>query len=167
MTTTSRPAYQDILEQDEMWWPREGAPIRLDDMGPRHRRNTLAMIRRNAAATKFAYEINALSGPRPDPFSMAADMVDEGLRQLAKQDPVEWINEQPLVARLAELAAADHATSAPDEPDERIGKPLPCAHWCLICAEHGPITEPGAPLPCTTCPDCDTRNAAADDTTWN
>lgn len=167
MNTTRRPGYQAILEQDEMWWPREGPPIRLTDMGPRHRRNTLAMIRRGAAATKFAYEISLLSGPMPDPDSMAADMVDEGLRQLAEQDSAEWIEEQPLVAQLANLVALDQTRGVPDEPDQRIGKPLPCADWCLICAEHGPITEAGAPLPCTSCPDCDPRAAAADDATWD
>lgn len=157
MTTSSRPSYTDILDQDQQWWPASGQPIQLDDMGPRHRRNTLALIRRQASQHLLQIAIQAMDGGASDGVMDA----------LTGADPEQWIEDEPLVIRLRELVAADQANGVPDEPDERIGKPLPCAHWCLICAEHGPITEPGTPLPCASCPDCDIRVAAADDATWD
>jgi hypothetical protein len=152
---TTRPKLTEILKQDEFWWTREGEQVRLVDMGPRHKRNTLAMLRRNNDAMSLRFAVAVFDN----------DASDETKRDAAAFGADDWLEEMPLIKRLHELIAADQAAGVPDEPDERIGKPLPCASWCLTCA--GQTFEPGAPLPCAFCPDCSPAVAAADDATWD
>lgn len=156
---SERPDFLELLDQDELWWPAEGPPIRLEEMGPRHKRNTLAWLRRRAADEWPLIQYEAMN-PRA-PHEVQQDAWCTTAEQFA--------DESPLIARLTELVAADRAAGVPDEPDQRIGKPLPCAHWCLTCRDmerESPLI-PGGPLACASCPDCTPALAAADDATWD
>lgn len=156
---TERPDLLELLDQEELWWPAEGPPVRLEDMGPRHKRNTLAWLRRRAIALWPWIQYRATSDHAP--YEVQLDAMHTTAERFA--------DDSPLIVRLAELVAADQAAGVPDEPDPRIGQPLPCAHWCLICRDIERVTPlvPGGPLACASCPDCTPALAAADDATWD
>lgn len=84
-----------IAEQDEVWWPKGRGPVRLEDMTPQHRANTLRLLRRNCLMTHFAWTNQFLGAPE--------DVIDEVFRET----PEKWIERQPLVRRLARLVAED------------------------------------------------------------
>jgi len=94
------------LYQDRVWTTKDGETLRLEDMTPNHRRRTLCYLRLHARAVKFNYELDLILGPQPV-GEMACDMFDAGLRELEEQPAMEWLNETPLVTRLAQMVAGD------------------------------------------------------------
>jgi len=95
------------LMQDQMWTTREGVTLRLEDMTPDHRRNTLCWLRRHAAGLKFHYELSIIMSPMQPSGDMACDAFDAGLRELEEEPDAQWLNTTPLVLRLTGLVAAD------------------------------------------------------------
>lgn len=101
----------DIIEQDEIWITRDGRVLRLEDMEPSHRKNTLRMLERRA------YSLNTLAftryfvsplggGPSGD---MANDAFDRTMNEFIEEHPRDWLRKQPLVRRLKALVDDDNA----------------------------------------------------------
>lgn len=101
----------EILEQTEIWQCADGMPIRLERMEPSHRRNTLAFLRRRAH-TLHDHMFWSV-------FAMAPDDVFE---QAITEDPAQWLERQPFIARLAELVIED-------EKAEEWGDVIDCEFW--------------------------------------
>lgn len=99
----------DILQQSERWKDKQGNVWLLAEMTPRHRRNLLAFLRRNASGIAFRDALIAITGP----FAPRGEMASEDFGDyLEERDPDEWLNSTPLVARLAEMVALDDANEA-------------------------------------------------------
>lgn len=119
-----RPTLRWLLAQDREWWTAVGARVLLDEMGPRHKRNLLAMLRRKSPRYHLSYSMSPVFANAPD------EVIDD----LERQDPVEWINEQPLVRRLVALIAADEAAGVPDEPPPT---PEELERYQVAIGQHG------------------------------
>lgn len=101
----------DTLHQDERWLDKAGTEHRLDDMPPSYRRHLLAFLRRRAFGLAFRDSIAALSSPLAPRGDMACDAMDHALDwQMAH--PAEWLENTPLVKRLASLVAQDERIQA-------------------------------------------------------
>lgn len=98
----------DLLEQDKIWITREGQTLTLEEMEPRHRRNTLALLRRKALGLNLLYFTRYFGGYGPS-GEMAQLAFDHATNTFIEQKPKEWLEEQPLVSRLAALVDADGA----------------------------------------------------------
>lgn len=108
-----------LLDQDEFWEPAVGGPVRLEDMAPRHKRNTLALLERRARSLRCAYDMTTvqyLLGPLGPSGDAACDAVDAALEAEWAMGDLEWLHSRKLVKRLVVLIAIDQLTSAPDEP---------------------------------------------------
>lgn len=101
-----RPSALEVLEQDALWWPAGRGPIAVADMGPRHVRNTIKLLERNARNAHAAYAGS----------SVFADAPDDVHWSLASEDPSEWLDEQPMMVALRARAAHDAEHGVPDEP---------------------------------------------------
>lgn len=103
-------ASQDqILDQGVWWMPKEGAPVKLADMAPSHRKNTLAWLERRSATLKFNAETDFLRSMPSNPSDMVADSLDHEMTVLQDQPVVDWFNDLKLVKALRKLIAADEA----------------------------------------------------------
>lgn len=96
------------LHQDQVWITKDGHELRLADMEPRHRRNVLAMLRRNAARLKYEAMFRMAVGPRPR-GDAACDAFDDAFAIQLEQLDGEWLERRPLVVELARLVAEDEA----------------------------------------------------------
>lgn len=86
----------DLLEQNVWWVTRKGEQIKLADMEPSHRANTLAYLKRNARkVVDAAYSV------------YVADAPDEVQRAFEQGDPWVTLAESPLVSRLLALVDGD------------------------------------------------------------
>lgn len=102
------PSTLDLLEQDKIWVTREGQTLTLEEMEPRHRRNTLALLRRKALGLNLRYFMRYFGGPGPS-GDMGSLLYEQAADEFINQKVDEWIEEQPLVRRLAALVDADAA----------------------------------------------------------
>lgn len=98
----------DLLDQDKIWVTREGQTLTLEEMEPSHRRNTLALLRRKAFSLNLLYFTRYFGGYGPS-GEMAQLAFDHAADEFIDQNPKEWLEEQPLVRRLAALVDADGA----------------------------------------------------------
>jgi hypothetical protein len=99
-----------MLSQDVWWRPRNAEPLRVKDMEPSHRSNTLEYLLRNAVRYKTAAEnefASLISGPMGPSGDMACDAVDSVMDELLEQTPLAWMEEQPLVRKLTKLVKKD------------------------------------------------------------
>lgn len=100
---------RELLDQNTIWITADRMPIKLVDMDPDHRRNTLAMLRRKAAYQMKAYlfceirDLQRFGGP-PDGY----DETDYGM---ITDSPEAWIERRPLVIELARLVRKDQLDS--------------------------------------------------------
>lgn len=108
----------DYLHQPTWWTPRDAEPITLDEMEPSHRRNLLHYLRARAHSLVGAHiveSIRIIAGFNGD---MAIEMAEHALEAEFEQivtDPVAWLEQTPLVARLRELTEATAAVGAGPE----------------------------------------------------
>lgn len=98
----------DLLDQDKIWVTREGQTLTLEEMEPSHRRNTLALLRRKAFSLNLLYFTRYFGGPGPN-GDIAQSTFERATDEFIDQDPKKWLEEQPLVSRLAALVDADGA----------------------------------------------------------
>jgi hypothetical protein len=110
----------NCLYQAEVWTTKDGREIALGDMTPEHRRNLLAWIRRRAEQLKWSAELRICAGPGPS-GDAASDCFDAIFDEMLRTPAAEWIEEQPLVARLRELVDAD----APARRRRALAMPVP------------------------------------------
>ena len=102
------------MEQDEVWITADRMPLKLEEMDPEHRRNTLAMLRRRATFLMRAYlycEIEDIRerGAPQRPLDGTVEVYDS---------PEAWLERRPLVRALARLVRSDEAIDA-EVVDER------------------------------------------------
>lgn len=102
----SKMSVIDLLEQDKIWITREGQMLTLEEMEPRHRRNTLALLRRSALGLNFRYFMRYFGGPGPN-GDMGSLLYERAADEFIDQKVDEWIEEQPLVRRLQVLVIED------------------------------------------------------------
>lgn len=95
----------DVLRQDKIWIAKDGRKLRLEEMEPGHRSNLLAYLRRRAPGLHLQNALRLSTMPMPDIESMAYDTLSDGINRELDMPPERWLEEQPLVIRLAELAA--------------------------------------------------------------
>lgn len=85
-----------LLEQ-RYWWIRKGGErVRLEDMGPAHRRSLLGFLRDRALDLQHAESRRYLSAP------------DGIFEEFLSRDPVKWLHTQPLVKRLSKMVSLDN-----------------------------------------------------------
>lgn len=99
-----RTTLVERLNQSEFWYTADGRAIRPADMEPQHRQNTIAWLERHAQSLHFQYTWSLIHGPQPS-GEMACDAFDSMLDELEEQDPLEWLNEQPLMQALRQAEA--------------------------------------------------------------
>jgi hypothetical protein len=98
-----------ILDQDMWWTPKEGAPVKLADMGPGHCKNTLAWLERRAATLKFSEEMSFIYSMPSNPSDSTADAMDREMDALQAQGVTAWFEDKELVKALRKLIAADES----------------------------------------------------------
>lgn len=111
MSDTDTPwTMSRLLDQVEYWQPKDPIDgktrILLTDMAASHRRHLLAWLRRRAEHLKIQCELRMLAGPGPS-GDMACDAFDRECEELWEIPARVWIEQQPLVGRLARLVAED------------------------------------------------------------
>lgn len=122
----------DTLEQDEFWITRDGRTLRLEEMEPIHRKNTLRLLDRK----KVKFNIIAFSrdfggyGPNGE---VAQSVFEREMDQFINQGIDEWFSALPLVRRLRELIADDNAR------ERRLALKLAHHH---ATATAGPVARP-------------------------
>lgn len=98
-----------VLSQTEVWYPREGDPVRLDDMSLRWKRNLLAFLERRAPRLKASAEWQLVGWASSDRIGEhAADSLDAVLSETMDTLPLTWLYRQPLVERLEQLIREGH-----------------------------------------------------------
>jgi len=104
-----------LLEQDRWWVTHDKRKLRVKGMHPKHRANTLAMLRRNAVDYFNVAAFNVMGGvgalEPPD------DVVDSWQRSMGNPEAAaEWLEEQPLVRKLRRLVRRDARAGLLDGP---------------------------------------------------
>jgi len=95
-----------LLEQDRWWVTGDRRKLLVRDMHPKHRANTLAMLRRNAAGYFETAMFNTLRGA--DALEPPDAVVDAWERSLGdERAAAEWLKGQPLVRKLRRLVRRD------------------------------------------------------------
>lgn len=98
----------DILEQDKIWTTRDGRTLRLEDMDSMHRKNTVRMLEHMAVKFNMIAFTRYFCGSTPS-SNTALDMFEREMNEFIRQDPLEWLREQPPVRRLRTLIEDDNA----------------------------------------------------------
>lgn len=88
-----------LLEQDVWWKPKDGDPVRVEEIDDRWRGNLIRFLERRAERLKFKYELSLITGPQPS-GDMACDAFDSACSALFDQSALEWLRDQPLYRRL-------------------------------------------------------------------
>lgn len=95
-----RPDIVTRMNQGEWWRQKSGEWIRIADMASSHRRNTAAMLLRNAAAYELRYGLVELG---IDTLHEAPDSVIseiERKQEIRMRDPEKWMRSTPLYRAL-------------------------------------------------------------------
>jgi hypothetical protein len=95
----------DLLEQSEWWVTKDGQKLRLKDMAPSHRANTLALLRRGAFTLHLAHVSSPIFNDAPDSVT----------NELVAEDSAEWLEKQPLIRRLRNMVKADQVLAGGSE----------------------------------------------------
>lgn len=109
----------DRLENDREWVTGDGRTLKLEDMEPSHRANTLAWLERRLPFIWRCHVdteiVRLFLGPEPH-TDAGMDGMDESLRDLTEEqsgvllrpeEAKEWFETQPLVKRLRALAGGE------------------------------------------------------------
>lgn len=96
-----------VLWQTEVWYPKEGPAIRVDEMSLRYKQNVLKFLERRAPNLKASYEAELTFSPGVR-GEHALDAVDAILTETFATRPVTWLYSTPLVDRLEALVRAGH-----------------------------------------------------------
>lgn len=91
-----------VLYQGEVWYPKNGDPVRLVDMSLRWKRNLLAFLERRAPTLQDGYLTNtewSLVGAAEH----ATDIVMAEVQRERELAPVTWLYRTPLVLQLEQL----------------------------------------------------------------
>jgi hypothetical protein len=94
----------DLLHQEQRWLTSDGRTIAIDAMTPDHADHALAWLRRHAAGLHASYETQLLLEPEP---VSARERLNQHMAIAAHRRiaPDEWLDDTPLVRRLATLQA--------------------------------------------------------------
>lgn len=95
----------DLLEQSEWWVTRDGQKLRLKDMAPSHRTNTLALLRRNVIYLHLTHVSSPIFNDAPDSV----------INELTEEDSAAWLEKQPLIRRLRNMVEADRVLAGDDK----------------------------------------------------
>lgn len=120
------------LEQDVIWITRDGRTLRLEDMDPTHRKNTLRLLERK----KIQFNMIAFSrdfggyGPNGE---VAQWCFEREVDEFIKQGIDNWFTKLPLICRLRELIAKD---------DERVRQLALKSALQQTVATAGPVVRP-------------------------
>lgn len=139
----SRVPIHELLHQDKEWVTRDGRRLALEEMTPRHRANTLAMLRRSAAVLEWNDAVTrVLPMAGPDMGDQAQLAFDQVLDQRG-EDPLGWLETTALVSRLADMVAADIQATIDHEHDPadfrgRRGDVLMPKHYRHFTIRFGP-----------------------------
>lgn len=95
-----------VLMQDEVWYPKEGDPVRLDEMSLRWKKNLLAFLERRAEALKMSAELELVGATMGGEH--AQDAVDQILAETLETKATTWLYQQPLVEKLEQLIREGH-----------------------------------------------------------
>lgn len=100
------------LDSEDGWVTKDGTYVPLDEMSAAHRARLLAWLRERAESLKFHadYAMTTCAYPRGE---QAAVDFDAGFDWQLQQSAMEWLEETPLVTRLAELVKADEQRPTP------------------------------------------------------
>lgn len=100
----------DIIEQDKIWITRDGRTLRVENMDPNHRKNTLRMLERHASGLHFRafmrYFVLPIGG-RPN-GEISNSVLDRAEQAFLEKKPIDWLGEQLLVRRLRVLVDEDN-----------------------------------------------------------
>lgn len=111
-----QPGVPWLLQQNREWITNDGTVMRVDDMTLSHKQNVLRMLRKLAFVLKFSYELNlipVITGPMGPRGEAAQDAVEQVFDTLLMQSDREWLDEQPLAARLiADIEAVGKRTDS-------------------------------------------------------
>lgn len=100
MTTERMPErLRERLNQGEWWRTKQGQWLRIADMQPSHRRNTAAMLLRNATAYEFRYDMDELMFLGGNVSEHAEDAIMEAQAR-RMENPHRWIRETKLYQAL-------------------------------------------------------------------
>lgn len=102
-----KDARRRVLSQDELWYPKEGGQVRLDEMSLRWKTNLLRFLERRAGALQDSAIQRLLSGPQPG-GDMASDAFDSMVDAEIDAKPTTWLYRQPLVLKLEQLIREGH-----------------------------------------------------------
>lgn len=105
--TLERLNRRNVLMQDKVWYPKDGDPVRLDEMSLRWKKNLLAFLDRRASALHESAVNAVIFGPRPG-GDAACDAFDSMFDELMETRPTTWLYDQPLVVRLEQLIRENH-----------------------------------------------------------
>lgn len=112
MTTERMPErLRERLDQGEWWRTKQGQWLRIADMQPGHRRNTAAMLLRNATAYELTYSLAELTFMG---HAMPEDAEDAIMEAQARrmENPHRWMRETKLYRALLDgLPKFDGAVS--------------------------------------------------------
>lgn len=127
----------NLLDQEEVWYTRDGTRVRVSEMTPSHRRNAANMLIRNAVGLELWYslgELGSLSEKRyPEVLGETAegetvftgqvfssyemmsenvqDAIDSAIRDRS-ENPADWIRTTTLVrALLHDTSTSESASS--------------------------------------------------------
>lgn len=96
-----RMTITELLFQDEWWQCQDGMPIRLVEMEPSHRFNTLAWLWRRARVLYRHY----LWHTQTHATMRALDAA--GADEAIMEAPEKWLGRQPLIVELVRLVKID------------------------------------------------------------
>jgi len=91
----------ELLQQTEWWQCQDGMPIRLVDMEPSHRFNTLSFLWRRAR-NLYSHYCWHLTCTAPERALDAAEVNDALM-----EAPQTWLGRQPLIVELVRLVKID------------------------------------------------------------
>lgn len=160
--TAPAPTLLEVLEQDGVWIDNEGTRHLVGLMTLRHKVNVLRWLEQRVEMIKFmadlqfACMIASPFGPRGD---AAQDALDAAQMEMLETEPLDWLNEQPLVVRLradvgdpvAEVFGDPDATRSPfDDPAVLERSPSGATASCRFCGTtydlHGVSSDELPPI---------------------
>lgn len=93
------------LYQSEYWHDASGTPHVIDDMNLRYVDNIINYLKNRASQLKESQMWEFITGPQPR-GDMACDALDAAFHQMEMTDPIDWLNETPLMEALLERKEA-------------------------------------------------------------
>lgn len=96
------------LEQDVIWITRDNRTLRLEDMDPVHRKNTLRLLERKKIQFNIIAFTRDFGGYGPS-GEMAQWCFEREANEFIEQGIDNWFSALPLVRRLCELITDDNA----------------------------------------------------------